>query len=173
MMLLGYARGRADWNAKLSLRRRPHGLHRGLTKKLLEWNPAVLLKRPDGPEVRRSGRVRQISEQLHSRWAEWRVHREQRLHALKSALQRSPNPPPSRSCCACGEHWFATKDFFYLTSKRGGTSFSMSQTCRLCRSTNRRDKTLRVSKNTIGPQHSRRIDTPHAQPPSQAACANR
>ena len=85
-------------------------------------------------QLNQQKRGRVFSEQLHNRWAEWRVRRERRLHALKAALQRSPNPPPSRSCCACGEHWFATKDFFYLTSKRGRTSFSMSQTCRLCRS---------------------------------------
>jgi hypothetical protein len=82
-------------------------------------------------------RGRAFSGQLQRRWAEWRALRDQRLQALKAALQRSSNPPPSRSCWVCGEHWFATKDFFYVTSKQGGSSFSMSHICRLCRSAKR------------------------------------
>lgn len=81
-----------------------------------------------------------FQKQLYVRWAEWRARREQRLRALKAALQRSANPPPLRTCYACGEHWFAVKEFFCITSKHGGTSFSMSHTCRLCRSAKRRDK---------------------------------
>ncbi len=84
-------------------------------------------------------RARAFSAQLYARWAEWRTKREERLRALKAALQQSSMPPPSRTCCACGEHWFATKAFFYLTTKRSGT-LSMSHTCRLCRSAKRRGK---------------------------------
>lgn len=102
-------------------------------------------------QVNQQKRGRAFSEQLHVRWAEWRVKREQWLHTLKAALQRSPNPPRSRTCCACGENWFATKDFFYLTHKRSGTSFSMSHTCRLCRSAKRRGKNAQgVSKDWCG-----------------------
>jgi hypothetical protein len=109
----------------------------------LSWNEA---RSSEDYQLNQQKRGRAFSEQLHSRWAEWRAHREQQFQARKAALQRSPNPPPSRSCCACGEHWFATKEFFYLTSKHGGASYSMSRTCRLCRSTNRRDKkALRIS----------------------------
>jgi hypothetical protein len=89
-------------------------------------------------QVNQQKRGRAFSEHLHARWAEWRVKREQRLRALKAALQQSPNPPPLRTCCVCGEQWFATKEFFYLSSKRGRTAFSMSRTCRPCRSEKRR-----------------------------------
>ena len=90
-------------------------------------------------------RARAFSIHLYARWAQWRANREQRLWALRAALQRSPMPPPTRTCCACGEHWFATKDFFYITRKRSGT-FSMSHTCRLCRSAKRRgEKAARIS----------------------------
>jgi len=90
-------------------------------------------------------RSRAFSAQLYTRWAEWRIKREERLRGRKAALQRSLIPPPSRTCCACGEHWFATKEFFYITRKRSGT-LSMSHTCLLCRSAKRRGKrTVRVS----------------------------
>ena len=94
----------------------------------LSWDEA---RSSNDYQLDQQKRGRAFSEQLYGRWAEWRVAREQRLHALKQALQRSPSPPPSRSCCVCGEQWFALKDFFHVTSKRGGTSVSMSQTCRL------------------------------------------
>jgi hypothetical protein len=103
----------------------------------LSWDEA---RSSQDYKLNQQNRGHAFSEQLHRRWAEWRVTREKRLHALKAALQRSPNPPPARSCCACGEQWFATKDFFYVTSKRGGNSFCMSHICRLCRSAKRRDK---------------------------------
>ena len=115
----------------------------------LSWEEA---RSSEDYQVNQQKRGRALSKQLHARWAEWRGKREQRLHTLKAALQGSLNPPPSRTCCACGEHWFATKDFFYLTRKRSGTSLSMSHTCRLCRSAKRRDKnTLRVSKEYYPP----------------------
>jgi hypothetical protein len=108
---------------------------------LLSWNEA---RSSQEYQVNQQQRGRAFSEQLYVRWAGWRVQREQRLQALKATLEKSPNPPRGRTCCACGEHWFATKDFFYVTRKRSGT-FSMSQTCRLCRSAKRRTA-LRVTK---------------------------
>ena len=108
----------------------------------LSWEEA---RSSEDYQLNQSKRARAFSAQLYTRWAEWRIKREQRLRALKTALQRSPMPPPSRTCCECGEQWFATKEFFYLTRKRSGT-FSMSHTCRLCRSAKRRGKkTARVS----------------------------
>jgi len=71
-------------------------------------------------KLNQQNRGHAFSEQLHRRWAEWRVTREKRLHALKAALQRSPNPPPARSCCACGEQWFATKIFSMLRANAVG-----------------------------------------------------
>jgi hypothetical protein len=136
--LMPSARVAAEWGLA---RKTVTAYHRRLGVPL-SWAEACSSQ---GYRLNQEKRGRAFSVQLHRRWAEWRVMREQRLHALKAALQRSPNPPPSRSCCVCGEHWFATRDFFYLTSKRGGTSFSMSQTCRLCRSAKRRDKKLCAS----------------------------
>jgi hypothetical protein len=100
----------------------------------LSWDEA---RSSEDYQLNQQKRARAFREQLHSRWAEWRVKRKQRLRALQAELERSPNPPRARTCCACGEQWFATKEFFSVTAKRGRTSFSMSQTCRLCRSAKR------------------------------------
>jgi hypothetical protein len=110
----------------------------------LSWNEA---RSYEDYRLNQQKRGRAFSQQLYSRWREWRIAREQRLRTLKEALQRSPDPPPSRTCCACGEQWFALKDFFYVTRKRGGNSFSMSTTCRLCQSAKRwGKKALRTAK---------------------------
>jgi hypothetical protein len=101
----------------------------------LTWNEA---RSSEEYQLEQRNRGRAFSKQLHARWAEWRDKREQRLRHVRASLERSPNPPPLRRCCACGEQWFATEDFFYVTRKRDGASFSMSQTCRLCRSAKRR-----------------------------------
>ena len=81
-----------------------------------------------------------FAERLRERWEQWRMGREQQLRALKMNLEGCPNPLVKRTCERCGEHWFATRDFFYVVSRqrRNSTSFSMSRTCRLCRSAQRR-----------------------------------
>src|SRR5262249_15665322 len=83
---------------------------------------------------------RLFSERLRERWEQWRMRREKQLRALKVYLDRSPDPPVERTCESCGGHWFATRDFFYVVSRqrRNSKSFSMSRTCRLCRSAQRR-----------------------------------
>jgi hypothetical protein len=105
----------------------------------LSWEEA---RSSEDYQLNQGKRARAFSAQLYTRWAEWRIKREQRLRALKAALQQSPMPPASRTCCACGEQWFATKEFFNITRKRSGT-FSMSHTCLLCRSAKQRCKTQR------------------------------
>jgi hypothetical protein len=74
----------------------------------LSWDEARSSK---DYQLNQQKRGQAFSGELRARWAEWRVLREQRLHALKAALQRSPNPPPSRSCCACGQHWLLPRIF--------------------------------------------------------------
>jgi DNA-binding CsgD family transcriptional regulator len=96
-------------------------------------------------EMRRRG----FAERLSNRWEEWRLQRGQRLRALQSELERSPNQPARRRCANCGEHWFATRDFFYVASRRRGNSsrFSMSRACRICRSVQRRAERGRYPKS--------------------------
>jgi len=87
-------------------------------------------------EIRR----RAFEETLRKRWEDWRIRREQRLRALQLRLNSSPHPPDRRKCDSCCEVWFATREFFHVAVRQRGTSesVSMSRTCRLCRSAQRR-----------------------------------
>ena len=53
----------------------------------LSWEEA---RSSEDYQLNQSKRARAFSAQLYTRWAEWRANREQRLRALKAALQRSP-----------------------------------------------------------------------------------
>ena len=57
----------------------------------LSWDEAR-----SSPDYRRNQqkRAREFTEQLHTRWAEWRASQQQRLRALKTDLERSPMPRP-------------------------------------------------------------------------------
>jgi len=96
-------------------------------------------------------RRRLFQEALEKRWAQWRTQREQRLRALRSHLNASPNPPAQRRCKECGEDWFATRDFFYVAVRQRGnaTRFSMSRTCRLCWSVQRGQRKARAGKISL------------------------
>ena len=82
-------------------------------------------------------------------WQAWRARREQKLRHLRVKLQLSACPPPRRSCQTCGEEWFATKDFFYVTRKSAGHEArkSMSRTCFLCQSQRRRGDCAELGKS--------------------------
>jgi len=103
----------------------------------LSWKDA---RASEQHERRRQNLARTFSVRLRQRWEAWRARREQRLRQLKLEFERSASPPPSRVCQMCGERWFATKDFFYITRKSAvnGSRTSMSHTCRLCQSVRRR-----------------------------------
>ena len=96
-------------------------------------------------------RRRLFQEALEKRWAQWRTQREQRLRALRSHLNASPNPPAQRRCKECGEDRFATRDFFYVAVRQRGnaTRFSMSRTCRLCWSVQRGQRKARAGKISL------------------------
>jgi hypothetical protein len=87
-------------------------------------------------------RARRFASQLRHRWQEWRMRREQQFRAARSRLVQSAGAPPQRICEVCGEHWFATRYFFHVQTRQRGrcVSTSMSRTCRLCRTAQRRER---------------------------------
>jgi DNA-binding CsgD family transcriptional regulator len=87
---------------------------------------------------------RGFQERLSKRWEEWRNRREQRLRALRARLEGSPDAPARRLCESCGEQWFATRDFFHVAARQRSNAkrFSMSRTCRICRSAQRRARRM-------------------------------
>jgi hypothetical protein len=87
---------------------------------------------------------RGFQERLSKRWEEWRNRREQRLRALRARLEGSPDAPATRFCESCGEQWFATRDFFHVAARQRSNAkrFSMSRTCRICRSGQRRARRM-------------------------------
>ncbi len=99
----------------------------------LSWKEA---RASEQHKKRQHNIARTFSLRLCQRWEAWRARREQRLRQLKLELARRASPPPARECQMCGEAWFATMDFFYVTRKSAGNDArkSMSHTCRLCQS---------------------------------------
>jgi len=105
----------------------------------LSWREARSF---DGYRTERRKRDRAFSAHMRQRWMEWRARLQQRLYERKQELERLPNALARRSCRSCGERWFATNEFFHVQVKNRGKSytFSMSHTCRMCRSHQRRER---------------------------------
>jgi DNA-binding CsgD family transcriptional regulator len=84
--------------------------------------------------------ARRLVRQMRGRWRQWREQRRQTLENLRQELELLPSPPATRICQICAKQWFATKEFYSVqTRKRGtGEKITMSRTCRLCRSDQRR-----------------------------------
>jgi hypothetical protein len=89
---------------------------------------------------RRNRLARRAVREMRERWREWRERRRESLENLRQEMELLPCPPARRFCQVCRKPWFATKDFYYVqTRKRGqGKKITMSRTCRLCRSDQRR-----------------------------------
>ena len=82
------------------------------------------------------GFVRQTRE----RWRQWRERRKQSFEDLRQEMVSLPSPPASRVCQICHQQWFATREFYYVQTRTRGkrANTTVSQTCRLCRSDQRR-----------------------------------
>jgi hypothetical protein len=111
----------------------------------LSWKEA---RASEAYRVGQERRARLFANQLHHRWLEWRVRREQRFRAAQSQLAQSPGAPPPRICVVCGERWFATRYFFHMQTRQRDRAVktSMSRTCRLCRAAQRRERGRELQK---------------------------
>jgi hypothetical protein len=84
--------------------------------------------------ARRSVRV------MRERWREWRERRRESLENLREGMELLAPPPARRVCQVCQQPWFAARDFYYVQTRKCGQreKITMSRTCRLCRSDQRR-----------------------------------
>jgi len=106
----------------------------------LSWQEARL---SEDYQDRRRRLAKKAVRQMRERWREWRERRKQHLEALKQELELLPAPPARRVCEVCQQPWFATKEFYYVQTRNMGKrkKVTMSRTCRLCRSDQRRGET--------------------------------
>jgi DNA-binding CsgD family transcriptional regulator len=103
----------------------------------LSWQEARSSQEYQG---KRERLARRFVRQMRERWRKWREQRRQTLENLRQELELLPSPPATRVCQVCQEQWFATREFYYVQTRKRGTreTIAMSRTCRLCRSDQRR-----------------------------------
>jgi hypothetical protein len=103
----------------------------------LSWQEA---RSSEDYQQRREILRRKFVRQMRERWRRWRLRTKGKLEDLRDELLCSPCPPARRPCMVCQEAWFATKDFYHVQHRRQGykVKVSMSRTCRICRSAQRR-----------------------------------
>lgn len=98
----------------------------------LSWREA----RDSADYRRRQARIRKaISKKNRARWAKWRAERRRTSRQLERQLKRRGASDPERQCARCQERWLERKEFFALTKRtgRGSEVYTMSLTCRSCR----------------------------------------
>jgi hypothetical protein len=105
----------------------------------LSWQQA---RSSEEYQDRREQLARRFARRMRERWREWRMRREQTLEDLKQEMEHRPSPPLRRTCQICHQQWFATKEFYYVQIRPVGKRVkrTVSRTCRLCRSVQRRQK---------------------------------
>ena len=103
----------------------------------LSWQEA---RSSEDYQQRREILARKFVRQMRERWRQWRLRTKRKLVELRDEMDRCPCPPARRTCLVCQEPWFATKDFYHVQHRKQGkrVKVSMSRTCRLCRSGQRR-----------------------------------
>jgi hypothetical protein len=104
----------------------------------LSWREA----RSSG-EYRRQQRRRAAAfvAQTRERWNQWRERKRLSWERLRRQFSQRPDSPPARRCQACGEQWYATREFFHERTRRSpsGVKTSYCRVCRLCRAERRRN----------------------------------
>src|ERR1022692_5321150 len=95
---------------------------------------------------RREQLARRFVRQTRERWREWRARRKQSFENLRQEMESLPSPPASRVCHICHKQWFATREFYYVQTRTRGkrANTTVSRTCRLCRSDQRRTRRGRL-----------------------------
>src|ERR1700730_13690100 len=91
---------------------------------------------------RREQLARRLVRQMRERWRAWRERRKESFENLRQEMERLPSPPASRVCQICHKQWFATREFYYVQTRTRGkrANTTVSQTCRLCLSDQRRTR---------------------------------
>ncbi len=91
-------------------------------------------------EDRRARLARRAVRLMRERWREWRERRKESLKNLRQEMELLASPPARRVCQVCHQPWFAARDFYYAQTRKRGKreKITMSRTCRLCRSDQRR-----------------------------------
>jgi len=107
----------------------------------LSWQEA---RSSEDYRQRRDRLALEFARQTRARWRQWRLRTKRELQELRDEMERSSCPTERRPCLVCHEQWFATRDFYHVQRRRG-KGVSMSRTCRLCRSEQRRAKARRVA----------------------------
>jgi hypothetical protein len=96
-------------------------------------------------DFRRQQRKRAAAFVAHTRerWNQWRERRRAAWETLRRQLSQRPDCPPGRVCQACGEPWYAAREFFHVRTRRtpAGVKISYCRICRLCRAERRRIST--------------------------------
>jgi DNA-binding CsgD family transcriptional regulator len=87
-------------------------------------------------------RAQAFVEHTRERWRQWRERKKAGWEKLKQEMAQRPDCPPARACEACGEQWFASREFFHVRLRRlpDRVKTSYSRVCRLCRAEQRRRK---------------------------------
>lgn len=93
-------------------------------------------------EFRRQQRKRAAAFVAHTRerWKQWRDRKKVLWEKLRQQWAQRPDSPPARVCQACGEQWYAAREFFHVRTRRtpAGIKISYCRICRLCRAERRR-----------------------------------
>ena len=93
-------------------------------------------------DFRRQQRKRAAAFVAHTRarWKQWRERKKLAWEKLRQQLSQRPDRPPVRVCQACGEPWYAAREFFHVRTRRSpaGVKISYCRICRLCRAERRR-----------------------------------
>jgi len=95
-------------------------------------------------EFQREQRKRAQAFVAHTRerWKVWRERKKASWERLRQEMAQRSDPPPTRVCQACGEQWYATREFFHVRVRRssGSQKLSFCRVCRLCRAERRRGR---------------------------------
>jgi len=93
-------------------------------------------------EFRRQQRKRAAAFVAHTRerWKVWRERKRQAWEKLRQQFAQHQDSPAPRTCQACGEQWYASREFFHVRTRHSanGTKVSYCRVCRLCRAERRR-----------------------------------
>src|ERR1700693_134129 len=110
----------------------------------LSWQQA---RSSEEYQDRREQLARRLVRQMRERWREWRERRKQSFENLRQEMESLLSPPASRVCRICHKPWFATREFYYVQTRTRGkrANTTVSQTCRLCLSDQRRTRRGRFS----------------------------
>ena len=105
----------------------------------LTWEEA---RSSDDFKRQQERRAEAFVEHTRERWRQWRERKKAVWERLRHDLAQRPDCPAPRVCQDCGEHWYASREFFHVRMRRlsDRVKVSYSRVCRLCRAEQRRNK---------------------------------